>query len=195
MKTNTLPWLSIATLSAVIPLGARLAAGRSGDEALLKALAGSKHSLTEGIQQVSKAPETAISAKFELEDGKLSLSVYTAEKGLGAEADHNVLKEHAGNPEEAAWKPEAEVFKDVEHVARASEHLTLAALAPSTLADVVKKAEKDQPGTVYSVTPALRERKAVFVVLVADKGKPVELVYDLLTGSPVKPVNAGAPKK
>src|ERR1700676_4658126 len=66
---------------------------------LLKALPTSQHSLIAGIEQAAaKSPETAISAKFEMEDGKLSLSVYTAEKGPNVAADQNVLKELAGNP-------------------------------------------------------------------------------------------------
>src|SRR5262249_48518711 len=67
---------------------------------LLPVLAKSKHTLAEGIKQAAaKSPEVAISAKFELEEGKLSLSVYTAAKGLGTGAEHNVLKELAGSPE------------------------------------------------------------------------------------------------
>ena len=197
MKTSILAWPAAAALLVLLTTGyASLPRPAPvADEALLKALPGSKHSLLDGIQQLSKAPATAISAKFELEDGKLSLSVYTAGKGLTVEADHNVLQVYAGSPEAPDWKPEAEVFEDVEHVARSAQQLTLMALSPSTLADILKKAEKDQPGTIYSITPALRDRKAAFVVLVADKDKSVEIVYDLLTGAPMKPVNAGAPRK
>jgi len=165
------------------------------DAELLKALAASKHTLREGIQQVTKASETAISAKFELDDGKLSLSVYTAQKGLGVDADHNVLQEYGGSPESAAWKPEVEVFKDVEHTARAAQQLTLMALSATSLIDVLAKVEKNQTGTIYSITPVLRQRKAECVVLVADKGQSRELVYDLLSGEPVKAREADAPKK
>ncbi|HET6201543.1 MAG TPA: hypothetical protein VFI25_01930 [Planctomycetota bacterium] len=175
---------------------------RHEEDALLKALPKSKHSLAEGIQQVSKAPEVAISAKFEMEEedgekgekdekeeeeGELSLSVYTVEKGVGVDAEHNVLKEFAGSPEAAQWKPEVEVFKDAAHIARASAQLTLMALSPFSLVDIVRKAEKDQPGTVYSVTPVLRDRKPAFEVLVAAQGKTVELRYDLMKGDLVKP--------
>jgi hypothetical protein len=198
MKTMILTWFPAASLIVVASLGLRATnatAGSSSQDELIKALAGSKHSLADGMQQVSKALETAISAKFELEDGKLSLSVYTAGKGLAVEAEHNVLQEYAGSPEAAVWKPEVQVFKDVEHVSRASEQLTLASLSPSSLADVLKKAAKDHPGTVYSITPVLRDRKAAFAVLVADQGKSTELLYDLLSGEQVKPTEAGAPKK
>ena len=38
---------------------------------------------------------------------------------------------------------------------------------------------KDQPGTVYSITPEVRDRKPQFIVLVAANDKSVELRYDL----------------
>src|SRR5207249_387699 len=66
--------------------------------ALLKVLSNSKHSLADGIRQATKSTEVPISAKFELDDnGKLSLSVYTAENGLTTDAEHNVLKELSGS--------------------------------------------------------------------------------------------------
>ena len=178
--------MAVPALSLTIAglLGVWSAMG-SGQESLN--LSASKHSLEDGIRQAAKAPEAAISAKFELDDGgKLSLSVYTAEKGLSADAEHNVLKELAGSSEAEKWTPQAEVFKDVEHVSRASQQLTLMALSPLSLVDILQKAKKDHPGTAFSVTPALRDRKAVFVVEVSDQGKTAELCYDLMTGAAVK---------
>jgi hypothetical protein len=151
-------------------------------EDLLKALAGSKHSLEEGIKQLTKDSEVAISAKFEMEDGHLSLSVYTAEKGLGVDAERNVLKEFAGSPEAAEWKPHCEVFNDAPHVARASAQLTIMSTSRFSLIDILVKARKDQGGTVYSIAPVLRDRKPVFIVLFAVGGKSVELSYDAATG-------------
>src|SRR4051812_15433004 len=73
---------------------------------LLAALPKTKVSLAQGLEQATKGPEVPISAKFEMDDkGALSLSVYTAEKGVGVAADHNVLKELSGSPEAGAWKP------------------------------------------------------------------------------------------
>ena len=187
-------WEVLATGSLIAVAAAAVGTGtlsvRWGDDdtKLIAALPKSQHTLEAAIAQAAKAPETAISAKFELEDkGDLSLSVYTAEKGLGVDAEHNILKEISGSPESATWKTETEVFKDVEHVSRASEQLTIMALSKMSLTDVIKKAEKDQSGTIYSVTPKMRDRKAVFVVLVAPKDKPVELVYDAMTGNPIAP--------
>lgn len=151
--------------------------------ALIQALPGSKISLLEGLRQVGKGEEAAISAKFEFDDNhKLSLSVYTAEKGVAVDAEHNVLKEFSGSPEQPAWRPNAEVFKDIPHVARASEHLTLMAVSHFSLPDIVAMSQKNHKGTVISVTPAVHKNRPVAVVLMADKGKVVELDLDLLTG-------------
>jgi hypothetical protein len=154
--------------------------GGDDDSALVKALAKSKHSLAEGIKQVSKGAETAISAKFEFDDaGKLSLSVYTAEKGLSVDAEHNVLKEFGGSPEQSAWAPEVEVFKDVTHVARASQQLTLMCVTEQSLLDVVAKAEKENKGQTLSITPMLDGRKPVFAVKVVSGDKVIEAKYPL----------------
>jgi hypothetical protein len=178
--------LSLGLASLVLQPGADR--GKAKDDKLIAALDTCKLTLETGIRQAaSKSPEAAISAKFELEEkGDLSLSVYTAEKGLAVDAEHNVLKELSGGPESDKWAPQSETFKDVEHVARSSEQLTIMALSKMSLMDVIQKAQKDQAGTVYSVTPRVRDRKAVFVVMVADKRKPVELVYDATTRAQVK---------
>jgi hypothetical protein len=158
----------------------------AGDEdtaKLLAVLPNTKLSLADGIKQTTKGQEVPISGKFELDDnGKLSLSVYTAEKGLSVLPEKNVLKELAGSPEQAAWTPETEVFKDVEHVARSSQHLVLNALSHLSLLAIVEDASKHASGIVYSINPTLHGRKAVFEVLVADKDKVSKLTYDIPSG-------------
>lgn len=151
--------------------------------ALVHALPGSKISLLEGLRQVGKGEGAAISAKFEFDDNhKLSLSVYTAEKGVAVDAEHNVLKEFSGSPEQPAWGPQAEVFRDIPHVARASEHLTLMSVSHFSLSDIVAMAQKNHNGMVISVTPAVHKNRPVAVIVMADKGKVIELDFDLLTG-------------
>lgn len=159
-----------------------------GDAELLKALPSAKVTLAVGVQQAqAKAPEVSISAKFEMDHGgQLALSVYTAEKGLAVDAEHNVLKELIGSPTSGTWKPEVEVFKDVPHVSRSAQQLAVMALSKLTLDDVIKLAAKDQPGTVYSVIPIFRGRTPVFAVKVAAGDKTVELAYDALTGAKAK---------
>lgn len=179
---------SASLLAAVFNFYPAFAAETGHDQAaLVKALAGSKLTLLDGLRQATKPPEVPISAKFEFDDaGKLSLSVYTAGKGVTVDAEHNVLKELSGSPEQAKWAPQVEVFKDLPHVARSSEQLALMSLSSSSLADIAAKAQKEHPGTVISITPAVRNHKPVFVVLGADKGKVAEYVYGVMDGSMVQ---------
>src|SRR5229473_2937503 len=83
---------------------------------------------------------------------------------------------------QATRTPEVEVFKDVPHVARSSQQLTLMSLSRFTLADIVAKAQKEHQGTVFSIAPTVRNHKPVFVVLAAVKGKAVELDYNVSDG-------------
>lgn len=180
----------LVLLASPIVVTAPAATAKTNDDqeiaALVQALSGSRVSLLEGLRQVSKGEEAAISAKFEFNDNhKLSLSVYTAEKGLAVDAEHNVLKEFSGSPEQPAWAAEAEVFKDIPHVARASEHLTLMSVSHFSLPDIVARAQNGHKGTVFSVTPAVLRKHPVAVVLIADKGKVVELDIDIVTGQRV----------
>ena len=177
MKRRSLLSASAIVLAAMFPLLAN--ADESKDtQALLEALGKSKLTLGEGVRQAAKSPAVPISAKFELEDGKLSLSVYTAGKGLAVEPEKNVLQELSGSPEDK-WEPKVEVFKDVPHVARSSEQLTLMAIGKSSLTDIIARVEKAQQGTVFSVTPTIRNHRPVAEVLVAEKGKVKKLFQPL----------------
>jgi hypothetical protein len=152
----------------------------AGDmKALIQALAKSKQSLVGGMRQAAHGSAAVISAKFELEDGKLSLSVYTAEKGLSVPPEGNVLQELSGSPEQEKWTPQVEVFKDVPHVARSAEQLTLMSLSRKNLAAVIAEARKTHPGTVFSITPSIKNHKPVAVVLIAQKGKVTTVTQPL----------------
>ena len=193
MSRSSVAWLSILTMLVVLcAFNSQVAYAEEEEEreyepaylaALLALLPDSKLSLADGLKLVSKGAETPISAKFEFDhEKKLSLSVYTAEKGLVLEPEDNVLKELSGSPEQSAWSPEVEVFKDKRHLTRASGQLVLMSLSPRSLLEIVNDASKRQSGTVYSITPRLQARKPVFVVLVAKEGKVISMAYDILTG-------------
>jgi hypothetical protein len=138
----------------------------------------------DAIRDAAKKGGTLISAKFEFDDaGKLFLSMYSAEKGLSVDPEENVPQEFSGNPEQSPWKKEVEVFKDVPHVARVAEQLTLLALSHRTLLDMIANAQKKQPGAVFSISPALKDHKPVAVVLIASNGKVTELSDDLQSGA------------
>jgi hypothetical protein len=150
-------------------------AGVPGD--LLSQLDGSKLTLTQGIQQAEKENGPATSAKFELHDGHLSLSVYTAKNGLDADAEHNVLMELSGDPTREKWEPKAEIFEDKAHITRAAMHLTLLQRAKVTLASVLAKAAARHPGKAYSVTPVVKDKRPAFEVLIASPdGKSISAI-------------------
>ena len=151
-------------------------------KALLAKLKESKISLADGIRQAEKQYGVAISAKFELEDGALSLSVYNAKDGRNKDAEHNVLTEAAGDPGKIPWTPKMEVFEDKEHLKRATTHLTLVQTSKFGLADAVQKVS--DRGTVYSVTPTIVRNAAVFELLVATPdGKTARFFVDARTGA------------
>jgi len=140
------------------------------DAALLALLPSAKVDLAEGIAQAEAHGARAISAKFELEGSTLSLSVYTAKKGLEPDAEHNVLAEVSGDATQPVWSPKEEVFQDAKHLTRASYHLTLLQRSKLSLSAVISKALAQQRGRVYSIEPAIHERSPIFHVLIATAG-------------------------
>ena len=179
------PWTYVLALT-LGSLGAVAAAQQPGQQdevALLKALSSSSVTLADGIQQAAKSDGVPISAKFEFDShGKLSLSVHTAGKGLSVAPAQNVLKALSGSPEQAGWTPMVEVFKDDEHVTRASEQLRLLSGSLYSLADLVKKAQGRAPGSAFSVAPGVLRRVPIALVELAVQDRIVRLVYDLKSG-------------
>ncbi len=140
----------------------------SGD--LLTMLPAARMSLAAGFDQAA-SDGFVISGKFELSEegaGPISLSVYTARAGKETLPEENELVELAGDPTGSAWAPGAEVFEDFEHIARASQQLTLMQTTSATLASVARAAAS--LGTVYRVEPAVVQGRAVFRLLVAEEG-------------------------
>jgi hypothetical protein len=143
-------------------------AADSADAETVSRLDQSKHTLVEGIRQAAKTHGPAISAKFEFEDGKLWLSVYTAQDGIAADAEHNKLVELKGEPDKAAWSPGVEVFEDKKHLTRAAMQLTLLQLSRLDLAALIEKAASSAKGIPYSAVPAVRNGKPVLMVKFAE---------------------------
>jgi uncharacterized membrane protein YkoI len=157
------------------------------DAAWLGKLKDSKHSLADGIAKAEKENGVAISAKFEMDGETLMLSVYTAKEGLSKDSEHNALIELGGDATKSPWTPGTEVFEDKKHLTRAAMQLTLVQLSRLTLTDAIKKAEAAQPGTVYSVIPALKDGAPVFEVKIATAdGKSIHLTVDGRTGKAIK---------
>lgn len=170
------------------------APGAAEDDAkVVEALPRVRHTLLDGLRSVTTADAAPISAKLEDEGRGLSLSVYVARRGLRTDAERNLLQEVAGDPTVAEWAPTTTTFGDVEHVARASEQLTLMRMAKVSLADVVRAVERDTQGSVYGIVPALVDGTPVFSVRVAIEGHADAVTVDLATGRILAAPRAGWP--
>jgi len=151
--------------------------------ALIKALPGAKHTLLQAIAQVAKGSEVPTEAKYELEDGKLMLSVYTSAKGLDTTAESNSFNEYGGEATAATWAPKKEVFTDLEHIARSAQYHTLLSMTKVTVPAIIQKATPQ--GTVVSVKEKVRNGKPVFEVMTMQGNAMKTSYYDLITGEPV----------
>lgn len=169
-----------AAIAAAMFAAHPAAQGHQEEAALLAKLASSRHSLADGVLQAEKLGGTAISAKFEMEGDQLMLSVYTAKQGRDRDAEHNTLMELIAPATTDAWAPKAEVFEDKEHIARSAMHLTLMQQSRLSLSDVIKKAQSQQAGMVYSAIPSVSKGRGVVDVLVATReGQSKHVTVDL----------------
>jgi hypothetical protein len=89
---------------ATLAFGAAAQSEEAGGQAvLLKALSGAKFTLQQGITQVAKGTEVPTEAKYEMDGGKLMLTVYTSAKGFDTAAEDNSFNEHGGDATAATW--------------------------------------------------------------------------------------------
>src|SRR6478735_211748 len=141
MKAIRAILLRCLSLAAALALIAPSTSAADGDAELLARLGKSKHGLPEALAAVRAAGGAPISAKLEIEDGKLWLSVYGATAGLDKCAEKNQLFELKGDATSEKWQPEREIFKDKEHLTRASGQLTLMQTTQLTLETALSKGE------------------------------------------------------
>ena len=149
MKNHRLPLFG----SLVLLFGAGLAwaAGQYEEKEsaeLAQALKGAKVSLKQGI--VASAPKgKPISGKFEVEDGKLQLSVYTAKGGAFSEV---LVDPKTGRV------AKVEKIESGEDLTEAKEQAEAMAKAKTALGAAVDAAVKQNPGfRPVSVIPALKD--------------------------------------
>ena len=148
--------MTARTLKFVVAFGAAMLGSsfaafcEDGNQAaLLKAISGAKISLEQGIAQVAKGPEVPTEAKYEMEDGKLMLSVYTSAKGFSTPAEDNSFIEYSGDASTASWAPKKEVFADFKHIARSAQYHSLLSMTKLTIPAMTQKASAQS--TVFSV--------------------------------------------
>ena len=120
---------AVAFAAAILASSSRtLLSAEQSDQALIKAIGGAKISLLQGIAQVAKT-EVPTDAKYELEDGKLMLSIYTSDTA----AEDNSFNEYGGDATATDWAPNKEVFTDLKHIARSAQYHTLLSMTKMTL--------------------------------------------------------------
>ena len=157
-------------------------AEEGGQAALLKALGDAKLTLAQGIAQVAKGTEVPTEAKYEMENGKLMLSVYTSAKGFETAAEDNSFNEYIGDATTGSWAPKKEVFADLKHIARSAQYHTLLSMTKVTIPAIIQKASPQ--GTVFSVKEKVRNGKPVFEVMTVQGSTAKTTFYDLATGEP-----------
>src|SRR5262245_9929601 len=170
--------LMLAIAISLATLGSSVAAWSDDADqtALIKAIGGAKVSLLQGIAQVAKGTEVPTEAKYEMEDGKLMLSVYTSAKAFDTAAEDNSFNEYGGEATAASWAPKKEF-------ARSAQYHTLLSMTKVTIPAIIQKASAQ--GTVFSVKEKIRNGRPVFEVMTAQGNNAKTTFYDLVTGEPI----------
>jgi len=130
-----------------------------GREALIKILDGSKINLQQGIA-ASEQQGQPISAKFEVDEGKLQLSVYTVKEGKFSE----VLVDHTNGK-----VMKAEPITEGDDLAAANSQSAAMTNAKVTLKEAVDKAMTSSANVrVISAVPSLRNGRPVVSIVLLD---------------------------
>jgi len=171
MNMTRKAWLVPALAAAAMCWGSALVAQDKDEKegnhvAVAKAVLGARVPLARGLA-ASASHGQPISAKFEMEEGKLQLSVYTVKDGKFFEVivDHNTGK-----------VVKAEPIAGGEDYAAAESQSAAMAKAKGSLRAAVEKALRDNAGFgAISVTPSLKDGRAVADVTLA-KGEELKTV-------------------
>jgi len=126
-----------------------------------KALQAAKISLEQGLGAAQQSGKP-ISAKFEIEDGKLQLSTYTTKGGKFSEV---VVNHTSGKI------AKSEVIKEGDDYKAATDQVQAMAKAKKSLRAAVAKAVAANPGyRAVSAIPTLKEGKSVATVVLQNAG-------------------------
>jgi hypothetical protein len=180
-KTKTRLMLALTVGLATFASSCPARSAEQPEQALLEAIGNAKIGLQQGIAQIVKGTEVPTEAKFEMEDGKLMLSIYTSAKGFDTAAEANSFNEYSGEAS-TPWAPGKEVFADAAHIARSAQYHTLLSMTKITIPAIIQKASPQ--GTVFSAKEKVRNGKPVFEVMTARGGTVKVIAYDLVTGEP-----------
>ena len=166
MNTTRKTWLVPVLAVTAVCWGSTLAAQDKDEEgnqaAVAKAVLTARVSLERGLS-ASASHGQPISAKFEMEEGKLQLSVYTVKdaKYFEVTVDHNTGK-----------VVKAEPIAEGEDYTAAQSQSAAMAKAKVSLRAAVQKALRDNAGyRAVSITPSLKDGRAVADVTLAKGGE------------------------
>jgi len=165
---NTMTWRVPVLALAAVCWGTTLAAQEEegGHGALAKAVLGARVPLERGLA-ASASNGQPISAKFEMEEGKLQLSVYTMKDAKFFEVivDHTTGKVVKAEP----------IAAGEDYTAAQSQKAAMAK-AKGSLRAAVEQAVRGNAGfRAISVTPSLKDGRAVADVALA-KGEEIKTV-------------------
>ncbi len=134
---------------------AALADDASDKAAVAKQIGAAKITLQQGLT-AGEAQGQVISGKFEIDEGKFQLSMYTAK---GTALQEVVVDYTTGKI------AKAEPLSEAEDIAAGKKQVAVMAKATTTLKDAVDKAEKQTPGyRAVSVEPKSKANHAVAMV-------------------------------
>lgn len=142
-------------------------AEEQNDAALIKAMSAAKVTLQQGLT-ASQREGRPISAKFEMEDGKLQLSVYTEKGGKFFEVivDHMTGKVGKSEP-----------ITEGDDLAAAKMQSAAMAKAKTELKAALDKAAGSN--RALAVTPALKEGRPVASIIIVKAGKTATVTQAL----------------
>ncbi len=141
-----------------------------GQEALIKLLGTSKINLQQGLAAASEQQGLPISAKFEVDEGKLQLSVYTAKDGKFSE----VLVDYTDGK-----VTKTEPITEGDDLAAAKSQSTAMAKAKTTLKEAVDKAAGSGNARVVSAVPSLKDGRPLVSIALLD-GEKIKTVQQPL---------------
>jgi len=153
------------TVMSVWLLGGQLLVAQDthgkADVELMKALQGVKVSLADGLT-ASEAEGTPISGKFELEEGKLQLSVYTMKGNTFSEVivDHTTGKVTKVEP----------ITSGEDYTAATAQRAAMAKTTKALRAAVTAALTAHPGAQAVSVTPKVQGDKAVAEITLVEKG-------------------------
>jgi hypothetical protein len=152
MRPRAVPFTVLVAAIGLLGAAVVTAWGEGGDEAALAAAMKNASATLQGGLKASEAQGTPISAKFEVEDGKLQLSVYTMK---GNDFTEVVVDPNTGTI------AKAEKITDADDLKEATEQKAAMAKAKVSLLTATETAVSANTGSrAVSVVPELKNGQA-----------------------------------